>query len=529
MSPKHNLLTNGKVVHNTQNNMKSQPKDTHSSCLGAGEALSPASGAPAATLASLESSSSSSSSKSLSLKEKSSLATKKSSSSSTSSSPHQRQLKESGEQGDASGLDVSQSKETAGKQTAENDAAREEKGASVTEREVERREEKTTERKKREDRKVKSASDEEQMERNDATQKEKNTNVVSEKRTVTLTKRRERSPVAKVVYTNTDRARAATQTNSYKPETVKSNAHWPRFLYVTSPENKRLPLSHPAVAKAIMGAATNAKNLRRLKCGDYVVEMDNEKAVKTLLSTTHLANERVTITPHRTLNSCRGVIRSPAFRGLSDKEILDDLKCQGVKNIRRILRREEGHLKPTDILVMSFDSPEIPKHPINYDEHEYRVCPYIPKPMRCFKCQAYGHTQKSCKNKIRCSKCGQKGHSERDCRSQSAHCFHCSGDHPAYSRNCPRWTKEQHILKVQIRQKISNKEARQKVYAEDKGAYANVLRSPKPPKNDLEQKLQTCTTSTQTNTDTKDQVPTQNVDNTPFDIQLLMAKVLSLE
>ena len=147
-------------------------------------------------------------------------------------------------------------------------------------------------------------------------------------------------------------------------------------------------------------------------------------------------------------------------------------------------------------------------------------CSYFPKPLRCFKCQLYGHTKKSCKNKIRCSKCGQKGHSESECRSTSVHCYHCSGHHPSYSRECPRWAKEQHIIKVQVRHKISNREAREKVRAEDKSAYANALKSPKPASK---QPKPSKAISTQTD------AAQNTVDNESFEVKLLNAKVQQLE
>ena len=57
-------------------------------------------------------------------------------------------------------------------------------------------------------------------------------------------------------YTRTDRIPSGSSANP-----PKASSSWPRFLYIKSAEDKRLPLSHAAVATAIMGAATSAKNL----------------------------------------------------------------------------------------------------------------------------------------------------------------------------------------------------------------------------------------------------------------------------
>jgi len=44
----------------------------------------------------------------------------------------------------------------------------------------------------------------------------------------------------------------------------------------------------------------------------------------------------------------------------------------------------------------------------------YRVKPYIPQPMRCQKCQGYGHIAANCKRDVKCVRCGQ-GHSWENC------------------------------------------------------------------------------------------------------------------
>lgn len=68
-------------------------------------------------------------------------------------------------------------------------------------------------------------------------------------------------------------------------------------------------------------------------------------------------------------------------------------------------------------------------------------------PMRCYKCQQYGHMSKSCKGKDLCSKCGDEGHAHKDCKSpENDKCSNCKHDgkdhnHRVDSKKCPHYEK----------------------------------------------------------------------------------------
>ena len=50
-----------------------------------------------------------------------------------------------------------------------------------------------------------------------------------------------------------------------------------------------------------------------------------------------------------------------------------------------------------------------------------RVHEFIPKPIRCYKCQRYGHVATSCGSTLRCSRCGESH--EDECRAQDLRCL----------------------------------------------------------------------------------------------------------
>ncbi|XP_023210492.1 uncharacterized protein LOC111613378 [Centruroides sculpturatus] len=109
------------------------------------------------------------------------------------------------------------------------------------------------------------------------------------------------------------------------------------------------------------------------------------------------------------------------------------------------------------------------------------VRPYIPNPLRCFKCQRFGHSQTSCRGKSLCAQCGIEGHDSTECKS-TPHCVNCKDAHPSYSRKCPAWQREKEIQRVKTVKNVSYPEARRMVTPSaplQQKTFAAVLKSTK--------------------------------------------------
>ena len=91
--------------------------------------------------------------------------------------------------------------------------------------------------------------------------------------------------------------------------------------------------------------------------------------------------------------------------------------------------------------------------------YKVKVDTYIPNPLRCFKCQRYGHHKMNCKRELACARCGVVGHEDKECTSKP-HCVNCDGDHGSFSRDCTAWKKEKEIQTIKITRGISFPEAR---------------------------------------------------------------------
>jgi hypothetical protein len=165
----------------------------------------------------------------------------------------------------------------------------------------------------------------------------------------------------------------------------------------------------------------------------------------------------VKVTAHRTLNSCRGIIRCRDLRDCDDGEVLHELQSQGVSAVKHILVSRNDRKEPTNTFILTFNKPVLPPH-IKVGFLRVPVEVYIPNPLRCFGCQKYGHGKFTCKRATVCARCGQAGHDDKQC-SSTPHCANCDGDHPAYSRDCPKWRYQVEVTKVKFEKNVSFREA----------------------------------------------------------------------
>lgn len=88
---------------------------------------------------------------------------------------------------------------------------------------------------------------------------------------------------------------------------------------------------------------------------------------------------------HPTLNTVKGVIFAPSLRQLSDTDIVEGLRDQGVTGCQKIKKFVSGELVNTSLHIISFNKYEIPKE-IKIGFLVCKVEPYIQAPIQCKNC-----------------------------------------------------------------------------------------------------------------------------------------------
>ena len=188
-------------------------------------------------------------------------------------------------------------------------------------------------------------------------------------------------------------------------------------------------------------------------------ETNRKSQSVNLFKITKFFNLNVTVTEHKTLNSCKGIIRDRMLKHETEENINEYLKTQGVTACKRFTIKKDRNLIETTTLLLTFNTTFLPKSLKTF----YRIIPvevYIPNPLRCFNCQRFGHHENSCPELPGsvCEKCGMGDfdHSTHACKNEA----NCHKNYLSKSNQCEIWKKEKEIMKIKVTQKITYLEAK---------------------------------------------------------------------
>ena len=112
-----------------------------------------------------------------------------------------------------------------------------------------------------------------------------------------------------------------------------------------------------------------------------------------------LTDHAVRVSIHKTLNSSRRVIRCRDLADMTEVEIRNELKDQGVVGVNRVTLKKEGKVIPTNTLFLTLGSPELPRE-ITVGYLKVKVALFVPNPMRCQRCKVVA----------KCTGCGKDKH-----------------------------------------------------------------------------------------------------------------------
>ncbi|GFX82192.1 putative RNA-directed DNA polymerase from transposon BS [Trichonephila clavipes] len=257
--------------------------------------------------------------------------------------------------------------------------------------------------------------------------------------------------------------------------TIDQVAAHSRFLLISLP-NKEMSIKSPfAIHKALLGIGGEPKSIKRLRPGDLLIETISDLQTKSFLLAKTFLNSPVTVSPHKTLNSSRGVISEPDLLSTPESEILEGFSDQGVIQVRRITIKKDSNIIPTKHLILTFNSPKLPTN-VKAGYLNCKIRAYIPNHLRCFKCQRFGHSQIACRGQLTCSRCVSVGHSSADC-SLEPKCVNCSQPHSSDYKQCSKWKAEKEIQAIKTNRNVSYLEARKLIAPQLSQTYAQFAKS----------------------------------------------------
>lgn len=260
-----------------------------------------------------------------------------------------------------------------------------------------------------------------------------------------------------------------------------------KYLMAKSVEGESLARAPPyLVEEAFMHVGEVEKIVRR-ENGSILITAKTAQQAEELKKITKIGNMTVKIEEYGAWNQCKALVRDEYMIYWDKKELLEKLASQGVVEIENIKKKRtpiqnrtanvqgsenQEEMEATPLFLLTFNTPERPSH-IKVGYLNLPTREFIPNPLRCFKCQKFGHKGSGCRGIARCLRCGEPGHSEK-CIGPIK-CANCGNGHFASSTQCPIYQEEMIIQRISVRERITHRMAKY-MYLEQKNAksYSNT-------------------------------------------------------
>ena len=253
----------------------------------------------------------------------------------------------------------------------------------------------------------------------------------------------------------------------------KNNEIFTRY-WIISPKNPNDDLENMSgieILKTLekQNIKSSTYKQQKLKGNKILFTVKNARDSERLQHLTQIGKIAINIEPHKTLNYSKGVINSYNLRGCKREELMEmcEIIHEAYNPVKKTDDQSSGRTirEPTNTWILTFNTPNRPKYLMIPTFERIEVKPYIPKPMRCYKCDRYGHTTKRCQNwESTCKRCGRfaSAHEEDiDYCEEPYFCINCNIEgHTASNSMCPRWKQETKICEYMAIRNIPYKQAR---------------------------------------------------------------------
>lgn len=223
-------------------------------------------------------------------------------------------------------------------------------------------------------------------------------------------------------------------------------------------EDEEIKLSPIALSRELEKKFGEVQLAKILRDGNLLIGVKTEEQKKKVLNIESICKKKVR--EKRVLGENK-VTRGVIF-GIPVGEDLEKLKLSirggEVSRVKRLLKTIDGEKVESQSILLEFQEDVLPER-IRVGCMSFTVRAYIPPPIRCYKCQRYGHISAICKGKQRCPKCGGE-HRYEECRENvQDKCCNCGGQHRVSYGGCEVRKKAVEVEQIKVVHNISYAEA----------------------------------------------------------------------
>lgn len=167
-------------------------------------------------------------------------------------------------------------------------------------------------------------------------------------------------------------------------------------------------------------------------------------------------------------------------QSISDEDF-KDFTVLGHSKIKEAKRIQGKLVGRTHSVIFTFSGKVLPER-VYLGFLSFRIKQFVPRPLRCYKCQRFGHVSGVCRGARRCPTCG-KDHNFDECGEKEMKCVNCGEAHSAADKGCRVFIKTQEVLKVKVSGKMTYSEAVKSYENASKVLYSPIGKQSSPPLN----------------------------------------------
>lgn len=189
------------------------------------------------------------------------------------------------------------------------------------------------------------------------------------------------------------------------------------------------------LAKMIKEELGEVKNAQILADGKLLVVCASEDQMVKAVALKVIGEKQVEcfVPGNNKADGLKGVVYGVSLE-MSMNELVRGIEGGKAVGATRIRSFRDGVKRDTTTVIITFQGSALPEK-VFLGCLSFRVQPYRRPPLRCYKCQRYGHIAAGCRGIRRCGKCGGS-HEFAECKETVLKCGTCGGPHIAGSREC---------------------------------------------------------------------------------------------